>query len=192
MDRRGTQPRATTAAAVNAPAPSARPPQAVLIAVTPDGGDWTLDRLRDAVIDTLQLAQERGVTLERVPPRPDHPGPLRTRLVLAGTGDASDGDGSAGERPLRVGPPAQVREGLIMTGSFLTRIDYPAVFALGAGSPSWTRLEPQSVTGDPTPGLEARVHDPLWLLCRQWQLGELKGEDAGSPLGVELSVTSHR
>ena len=34
-------PRATTAAAVNAPAPSARPPQAVLIAVTPDGGDWS-------------------------------------------------------------------------------------------------------------------------------------------------------
>jgi hypothetical protein len=62
--------RATTAAAVNAPAPSARPPQAVLIAVTPDGGDWSLDRLRDVVIDTLQLAQERGVTLERVPLAP--------------------------------------------------------------------------------------------------------------------------
>ena len=57
-------------------------------------------------------------------------------------------------------------------------------------APSWTRLEPQSVTGDPRPGLEARVHDPLWLLCRQWQLGELEGDDAGSPLGVELSVSS--
>ncbi len=79
-----------------------------------------------------------------------------------------------------------------MAGSFLTRIDYPAVFALGAGSPSWTRLEPQSVTGDPTPGLEARVHDPLWLLCRQWQLGELEGDDAGSPLGVELAVTTNQ
>lgn len=79
-----------------------------------------------------------------------------------------------------------------MAGSFLTRIDYAAVFALGAGSPSWTRLEPQSVTGDPTPGLEARVHDPLWLLCRQWQLGEFEGDDAGSPLGVELAVTSNQ
>lgn len=63
-------PRATTAAAVNAPAPNARPPQAVLIAVTPDGGEWSLDRLRDVVVDTLQLAQERGVTLERVPLAP--------------------------------------------------------------------------------------------------------------------------
>jgi hypothetical protein len=52
--------------------------------------------------------------------------------------------------------------------------------------PAWTRLEPQSVSGDPTPGLEARVHDPLWLLARQWQLGEFAGEDAGSPLLVNV------
>jgi hypothetical protein len=25
-------------------------------------------------------------------------------------------------------------------------------------------------------GLQARIHDPLWLLARQWQFGELKGE----------------
>ena len=31
--------------------------------------------------------------------------------------------------------------------------------------PGWTRLEPQSVSGDPTPGMEARIHDPLWLLA---------------------------
>lgn len=52
--------------------------------------------------------------------------------------------------------------------------------------PTWTRLEPQSVTGDPTPGIEARVHDPLWLLGRQWQLGEFAGEDAGTPLTVRV------
>jgi hypothetical protein len=56
--------------------------------------------------------------------------------------------------------------------------------ALALEPPAWTRLEPQSVTGDPLPGLEARVHDPLWLLGRQWQVGEFQGEDAGSPLGV--------
>src|SRR5947208_8380617 len=52
--------------------------------------------------------------------------------------------------------------------------------------PSWTRLEPQSRSGDPRPGIEARVHDPLWFLCRQWQLGEFEGEDAGSPLTVRV------
>src|SRR6266702_4506349 len=56
--------------------------------------------------------------------------------------------------------------------------------------PAWTRLEPQSVSGDPRPGLEARIHDPLWMLTRQWQLGEFQGEDAGSPIAVHVSGTS--
>jgi hypothetical protein len=30
--------------------------------------------------------------------------------------------------------------------------------------------------------LEARVHDPLWLLGRQWQFGEFRGTDGGSPV----------
>jgi hypothetical protein len=30
-------------------------------------------------------------------------------------------------------------------------------------------------------GLQARVYDPLWLLARQWQVGEFQGEDGGSP-----------
>lgn len=54
--------------------------------------------------------------------------------------------------------------------------------------PPWTRLEPQAVSGDPTPGLEARIHDPLWLLARQWQLGEFQGEDAGTPLLVNVKT----
>ncbi len=62
-------------------------------------------------------------------------------------------------------------------------------FAL-AQPPTWTRLEPQTVTGDPEPGIENRVHDPLWLLGRQWQLGELEGEDAGTPLAVRVVTSS--
>jgi hypothetical protein len=37
-------------------------------------------------------------------------------------------------------------------------------------------------------GLQARVHDPLWLLARQWQFGEFQGEDTGSPAAVQLVV----
>jgi hypothetical protein len=65
-----------------------------------------------------------------------------------------------------------------------------ALRAVALFPPAWTRLEPQSLTGDPTPGLEARVHDPLWLLARQWQFGEFRGEDAGSPIGVRVSATT--
>jgi hypothetical protein len=35
--------------------------------------------------------------------------------------------------------------------------------------------------------LEMRIHDPLWLLARQWQFGEFQGEDAGSPVFVSVS-----
>jgi hypothetical protein len=58
------------------------------------------------------------------------------------------------------------------------------------GSPTYTRLEPQTLAGDPAEGLAAAVYDPLWLLGRQWQLGELAGEDAGTPLTVELLGTA--
>jgi hypothetical protein len=56
--------------------------------------------------------------------------------------------------------------------------------------PGWTRLEPQSMSGDPTPGLEARIHDPLWALARQWQFGEYAAEDAGTPVAVHVSTST--
>ena len=37
-------------------------------------------------------------------------------------------------------------------------------------------------------GLQARIHDPLWLLARQWQFGEFQGEDTASPAGAQLVV----
>lgn len=40
-------------------------------------------------------------------------------------------------------------------------------------------------------GLAARVHDPLWLLGRQWQFGEFLHEDAASPAGVHMAAEVH-
>jgi hypothetical protein len=50
---------------------------------------------------------------------------------------------------------------------------------------TWQRLEARSAD-DITVGLQGRVHDPLWLLARQWQLGEFQGEDAGSPVLTQI------
>jgi hypothetical protein len=36
--------------------------------------------------------------------------------------------------------------------------------------------------------LQARVHDPLWLLARQWQFGEFQAEDAGSLVKAEINT----
>ena len=40
-------------------------------------------------------------------------------------------------------------------------------------------------------GLAARVHDPLWLLARQWQFGELTAENAASIAWVEVQSEAH-
>jgi hypothetical protein len=54
----------------------------------------------------------------------------------------------------------------------------------------WNRMEPRARSQDMKAGLEARVHDPLWLLARQWQVGEFAGRDAGSPVMVEVKSTA--
>ena len=71
-------------------------------------------------------------------------------------------------------------------------IDRELVSAFLVAQPGWTRLEPQSVSGDPAPGIEARVHDALWMLGRQWQLGEFQAEDAGTPVAVHVAWETDR
>ena len=45
---------------------------------------------------------------------------------------------------------------------------------------------------DLEPGLQARIADPLWMLARQWQLGEFRGEDAASPVRARAEVKTTR
>jgi hypothetical protein len=52
----------------------------------------------------------------------------------------------------------------------------------------WSRVEPRPRSDEMDDGLAARVRDPLWMLSRQWQVSEFRGEDAGSPVRVDLSV----
>jgi hypothetical protein len=54
-------PRATTGIAVNFDRPGAQPPQAVLLALPPEEGRWTVDHLESLLLDTLQLAYVRAV-----------------------------------------------------------------------------------------------------------------------------------
>ncbi|MFD8075043.1 hypothetical protein ACFV3E_20640 [Streptomyces sp. NPDC059718] len=52
---------------------------------------------------------------------------------------------------------------------------------------TWRRLEPRTRTAD-LPSVAARVADPLWMIARQWQCGELTGSDTGSPTLVRLTA----
>ena len=57
----------TTGLAINANAPGARPPQAMLIALSADGAAWDDDRLVRVLDETMALAQMRTITLQQLP-----------------------------------------------------------------------------------------------------------------------------
>jgi hypothetical protein len=48
------------------------------------------------------------------------------------------------------------------------------------------RLEPDPHQRDLARGWAAELADPAWLLGRQWQMGEHQGEDASSPVAVDI------
>ncbi|MFF2949754.1 hypothetical protein ACFVVU_00155 [Kitasatospora sp. NPDC057965] len=54
----------------------------------------------------------------------------------------------------------------------------------------WNRLEGRPRTTSFERALRAEVRDPLWMLTRQWQLGEFRGTDAGSPVTATYSVAT--
>jgi hypothetical protein len=53
----------------------------------------------------------------------------------------------------------------------------------------WNRLDSYPRSHDVGRGLRAEVRDAMWMLTRQWQFGEFKGEDAGSPVSAKLSAS---
>jgi hypothetical protein len=61
-----------------------------------------------------------------------------------------------------------------------------------AGVTLWNRLEGQPRAENFDRALRAEVRDALWMLTRQWQLGEFRGDDAGSPITAKLRVETTR
>lgn len=62
---------------------------------------------------------------------------------------------------------------------------------------TWSRLEPVAREQSMEHALRAEVRDPLWMLARQWQVGEFLGDDAGSPVCATVQcetvpLTSYR
>ena len=49
-------------------------------------------------------------------------------------------------------------------------------------------LETRTRQGDITDALRFRIYDPLWMLSRQWQMGEFRGNDAGTAMAVQCKV----
>lgn len=53
---------------------------------------------------------------------------------------------------------------------------------------SWNRLEGRPRTANFARAMRAEVRDPLWMLARQWQMGEFEGDDAASPVFVKAHL----
>src|SRR5947209_9652882 len=56
----------------------------------------------------------------------------------------------------------------------------------------YLRLEPRQPDYDFDRGIQSEIADPVWFVGRQWQMGELQGEDAGSPVRLRAWVGQHR
>lgn len=52
----------------------------------------------------------------------------------------------------------------------------------------WNRLEGRPRTHNFNKALKAEVRDSLWMLTKQWQMGEFKGDDAGSPVFAKIHI----
>lgn len=56
----------------------------------------------------------------------------------------------------------------------------------------WNRVEGRPRTQSFDRALRAEVRDALWMLTKQWQMGEFRGSDAGSPVFAKLQVDTTR
>ncbi len=106
---------------------------------------------------------------------PDHVLTVRAIDTFGTTGEIS--------KPFAVHPQPPI---VVPPGSDITFSGAPT----SSSVTSWTRLEPQCTNADIGTSSSARVFDPLWLLARQWQMGEFQAEDAGTPIQARVRATS--
>lgn len=143
--------------AVGFNAPTARAPQAVLLAVPPaDDVALDVDLVRACVTEARLLARVRTLPRRLL-------GPLGVVLPSALL-------------------PAADRWASVVLDEGAT------VPVAGEHTRAHVRLEQAVPEGELARGLRAETADPLWLLARQWQVGEHQGEDVASPVLTELSV----
>ncbi|MDR3679518.1 MAG: hypothetical protein P4L41_06090 [Flavipsychrobacter sp.] len=64
----------------------------------------------------------------------------------------------------------------------------PSVSAPVIPFTGWNRLESRPRQQQFDQVLEARIYDPLWMLGRQWQMGEFTGKDAGSGILAKVQL----
>jgi len=57
---------------------------------------------------------------------------------------------------------------------------------------TWNRLEARPRSQNFDRALRAEIRDALWMLSKQWQMGEFRGSDTGSPAFAKLLLSTTR
>lgn len=52
----------------------------------------------------------------------------------------------------------------------------------------YNRLESRPRTDNFSRALRAEIRDALWMVCKQWQMGEFLGDDAGTPVSAKVHI----
>ena len=99
-------------------------------------------------------------------------------------------DGGASGRQAAAARPTRGIRGKRHDRSHLEPADRPARPRAGQAALGRHLVAPRTAGADAdlTAGLQALLGDPLWLIGRQWQFGELRGEDAGTPISAIVEV----
>ena len=74
---------------------------------------------------------------------------------------------------------------------FVALADFDAVLAAKRTIPTitlWNRLEGRPRRHDFDRAMKAEIRDALWMLTKQWQMGEFRGDDAGSPITAKVHI----
>ena len=70
-------------------------------------------------------------------------------------------------------------------------VDYPALLSgKSTRAKSGSNIETRTRDAKLNESLSLRIHDPLWMLTRQWQFGEFRGNDAGSAIVVRADLSA--
>ena len=179
MDRGDPRHDHETGITFNFDRPDNEPPQAILV-VTPATADgaWQWEDLVGALNETLDLAKKRALEPAQIDPTPYArllPATIMavTLYGISITTALAVADGVL-DRPRRW----RAVPSSLPVGDIAERCSarlFPSVT-------TWNRLEGRPRTPASNGRCEAEVRDALWMLTKQWQMGEFRGSDAGSPM----------
>ena len=190
-----------TGIAFNYNQPNSMPPAAILLAVTPqETGRWQWNHLAGTVLDTMERARLRAVEPDMIDTLaaigtllPSTLGEFSTsRTRSSSTTPSMSRAGVPGSVGAQQSDRRWISRGRTLVRSF--RAKGAAVRALSRAVDHG--LQPaRSESADRRlrrRNLRAEIRDPLWMLTRQWQMGEARGRGrrvSGRCAAADVAVT---